>query len=368
MLSKTTIKNLVQGIQYKEPRLYDVLMALVGRLDNLEIDINDVTRVLRQSQTTSISGLIEPPGTFSYVIYPNNITISWSLVVGAAMYELRKGTDWDTADRITITNSNSAALEPLIYGTHTYLIKSLDFDGAYSDETTTGTVIIPIIPAVPITSQVIDNNVLLYWNSAISSFRITNYIVKRNGTEVGNKDGTFTTVFETLAGSYRYSIIPVDVAGNLGTESFIDVAVSEPPDYVLRANITDDFSGTKLRTIVEDNQLLCSYVVETWEAHFAARGWSCVQDQIDAGYSKYMQPTASWGKYIQTFDLGAAPLTNVIVNLTWAAENLAGTSAVTVTMEFSEDEINWTSPIQGWTAFASIVRYVRATFTFTALS
>ena len=75
--------------------------------------------------------------------------------------------------------------------------------------------------------EVIDNNVLLRWTEsaiATNQLPIKHYNVYRNNlsTLVGQKLGTFTTVFEQVGGDFEYILKPVNTAGTEGTPSLSD--------------------------------------------------------------------------------------------------------------------------------------------------
>src|SRR5690625_5733608 len=43
---------------------------------------------------------------------------------------------------------------------------------------------------------------------------------------------------------------------------------------------------------------------ESWSAHFIDNTWGSPQEQVDADYPLYAQPTVSNGKYTEVFDFG----------------------------------------------------------------
>lgn len=375
ILSTSALRSYIQGIQFSDPRLYDVLMALVARLDTQQIDIQTLQSELVAAVTGEVSDLVPAVTVFEYTLFPDYVSLTWeepestASSIDVANYEIRKGSDWSTAVRVLVTSTLSAKIDPLTVGSHTYLIKSIGSNGFYTTTTKSLTVLVPAITAVSILSNVIDNNVLLFWSAPVSSFRILHYKIKRNDVDVGTKDGTFTTYFEQVAGTYKYTVIAVDIAGNESAASDQNITVNQPPDYVLRATITDDLSGTKVRTILDldGTRLICNYVPETWEEHFVLHSWITIQDQIDAGYPYYLQPTAGTGTYTQTFDFGVI-LTNTIISLTWTTETIDGSMNISASVETSEDNITWEAPVIGTSVYAASVRYVRTTITFTANS
>lgn len=365
IISANAIRSLVQGIQFKDPQLYDVLMAIVGRLQSTDADLSQIQAQLETAVEEVSSEAIPPVIIFQYVLLQDYIQLTWSSPgESIANYEIRKGTDWDTALRILVTNTLSAVLDPTTIGTHTYLIKSIDQNGIYTSTAKSLVVIIPAIGSVSITHDVIDNNVLLYWEEPTSAFRIVHYIVKRNGTEIGFKDGTFTTIFEQAAGTNEYSIIAVDLAGNLGIESFREVEVNEPPDYVLQGTLDADFTGTATDVVIENLKLYaCIDDTETWTTHFTNGSYNTIQDIIDAGYAFWLEPAQTTAEYIEEFDFGAT-FTNIIITTDWTTEVLDDAVTITPYIDISTDGSTWDGYVSGSSLFATSVRYVRIKLSF----
>ena len=187
----------------------------------------------------------------------------------------------------------------------------------------------------------------------------------REQTLVGRQDGTFAIVFETSGGTFLYRVIPVDLAGNRGPEASISVAVRQPPDFDLIAQSLDDLSGTKVNTAIYGNRLLANInLAETWLEHFEINLWETIQEQIDAGYPIYIQPTPNIGSYERIFDFGGV-FDDVILNLSWSQNPIAGTMTVSSAMSTSIDGVTYTAPISGRSLFVESLRYVKVKITFT---
>lgn len=372
MISLTAIKAYIQGMQFSDPRLYDVLIALVDRLQVDRVDIQEIQNELVSTIEETISLLVPPVTTFNYNLLPDYLQLTWEQPVDpegetVQNYEIRKlesGLVWETGTRLIVTGTTTALLNPLTAGTHYYAIKSIGTSGNYSAAAKLVTVIVPAISAVSLTSTVIDNNVLLFWNAPTSSFRITHYELTRNGILVGTKDGTFTSYFEQIAGTYSYGIIPIDVAGNEGPESVRDVVVNQPPDYVLEDEIESTFTGTVVNGLVESNKLfVCIDNDETWEEHFTDNSNTTIQDFIDDGYDYWLEPAETTGSYTEVFDFGEI-LSNVIVNVSWAAESLKDTISVTCKLDTSEDNVTWAGQTTTTSLFVESLRYLEVELTF----
>lgn len=68
----------------------------------------------------------------------------------------------------------------------------------------------------------------------------------------------------------------------------------------------------------------------TWANHFAARGWNSPQDQINAGYSMFMQPAVWSGWYEETFDAGHR-IGEAVITI---APNIAALAGADVRVDF----------------------------------
>jgi hypothetical protein len=193
-------------------------------------------------------------------------------------------------------------------------------------------------PSAPtVTTQVIDNNVLLSWTDATQSLPVTTYQIAKGATlataqVIGTKSGLFTTVFETVAGTYTYWITGIDSAGNVGAAAGITATVNGPPDYVLHSDQFSSFGGTLANAIRDVNQVVFPVdATSSWAQHFTGNNWNSPADQVAAGFPIYAQPTVSQGYYEEVFDYGATlAATNVTVTPTLLT--LAGnpTSSVTI--------------------------------------
>lgn len=162
----------------------------------------------------------------------------------------------------------------------------------------------------PVTAQVIDNNVILYWHDAERDLPIDSYIIKRgpvfgSAAEIGTKKGQFTSVMETEAGSYTYWVVGVDTAGNIGTEASVVTYVNNPPDYVLNVDHDSTLSGTLNNAVFVGGEVILPVnTTETFSQHFTTNSWTSPQAQVTAGFPVYIQPTVSSGYYEETLDYG----------------------------------------------------------------
>lgn len=120
--------------------------------------------------------------------------------------------------------------------------------------------------------------------------------------------------------------------------------------------------------IPETGNLLVGIVnhTETWEEHFLSRGWNTIEDQINAGFPYYLQPTLEKGDYQEEHDFGIV-YSNVIVTVKFSTVIVVGQITVTTSISTSEDGVVWTTPIVATSLFVPSMRFVRVKLHLEAL-
>lgn len=368
------VDSLIRDINREDPRLAQALRLINLKLRDLNLQLNPL--FLQQSLEEIAASGLTPPATFTFSFTPRTIRFNWDPVDGAAQYEVRRGTVWETATLQFRSLSLQADIDPLLIGSYTFLIKSISSTGTYSTLSTSLTLSIPIIPAVLITAQVIDNNVLLFWNEPESSFVIDFYEVFKDGVSLGTLDGTFISRFETISGTFHYSVIAVDIAGNESVPAVIVATVTQPPDFQLFDSLQSDY-GTLTNMRHHDSTPLfgdgspLGFIIgpanttESWEDHFINNGFSNIDDQVTAGYPLYLQPILVVGSFEDVLDFGTV-LNNVIATLTYN-KFLYTVDDVTVLvqMKVSLDNITYSAYTSGSVQFFSSFRYLKLKMTFT---
>jgi len=247
------VTSLIAGTEFGDSRLYDILQLLAKDLYSLDRQINPVT-----TRSFGATGSIITPSVvtgFDGILYGNNLRLTWNASSGASAYRIRYGTDWETANELIITPGVSADIDPvvvpLIIGTHTFLIRSINSLGIESITHASFTLNIFQMTAPVISPVVIDNNVLLYWTAPTTTLNIDRYNVYKNGILIGTMKGTFEAIFETVAGIFEYGVEAVDIVGNVGLRSTVLVSVNQPPDYELQDNRVSDLLGIRVNTLRE---------------------------------------------------------------------------------------------------------------------
>lgn len=316
-------------------------------------------------------------GAFASAISGGNLSLAWSATAGAfaiAGYEVRVGATWAAGTLAQFVQASRYTELVRWGGSRVYWVAAVDVRGNYG---TPMSLAVSINAPGPVGSQradVVDNNALLYWAAPTTGdLPVDRYEVRKGaswaaGTVVGsNGNSTFTAVFEQQAGAYVYWITAFDSAGNQGTPASVTATINQPPDYILRNNFDSSFAGTRANMYLEAGALIGPVVTsETWATHFSGRAWASPQDQINAGFPLYAQPSATSGSYEEVIDYGGA-LPATIVTATLNATVLAGTVTATPTISWSADNVTYTSGGSGQAKVlaAAGFRYVKVRYDFT---
>ena len=364
---KAEVAELIATTKASDPKLHQALTLINSRLSSLYIELHPL--IARGSSTApSDTDAIDPPMNFTLVSTGATLRFTWSEVLGAFQYEIRAGLEWASATLVTRTTGLRADIDPVTYGNHTYLIKSLSLTNAYSVESSVTNITIPQIPAPVISSSVIDNNALLYWTIPASTFTIAYYILSKNGDELGRLASNFTAIFESIADFYTYMVEAVDIAGNVGTAGSITLQINQPPDFDLQDTFISALDGTKVNTYTENysgvTKLVCCQVAETWSHHFSANSWDDIGDQIAANYPIYIQPAATTGSYQEIIDYGLT-ISSIIVTIVYNITQIAGATTVVIKMAVSADNITYSSFVSGASQFYASFRYLKFKLEFT---
>ena len=324
-----------------------------------------------------ISAVIANPTASSLMLAfsGQDVTLNWSVVTGSFAidrYEIRTGASWAAGTPVAIAYTNNYAERATFGGSKTYWVAAIDVAGNVSTPvSSSATVTNPA--TVTVSSEVIDNNVLLRWTDATASLPVVRYEIRKGatfagGTVIGVESNTrFSAFFEQVGGTYTYWVQATDSAGNVSVAASVAVLVAQPPDYVLRLDFNSTFSGTKTNCFLQDGNLFaCVDTTETFAAHFTTRSWAGPSAQISAGYPLYFQPSLTTGSYEETIDYGAVlPATGIAATIGYVVES----GSVTITPKISVKTLvgdPWTDYAGQAQIVASNFRYVKITYDFTS--
>jgi hypothetical protein len=305
---------------------------------------------------------------FAATVVSDGVLLTWDANqdVALAEYEVHAGgANWAASTYVGNSRTTQLKVSPQSSGTNTWWIKALNYNQIYSVNGVSCTLNVSGANAPIVTQQVVDNNVLLYWTQPASAQLISTYEIRRGATYgsstlIGNKSGLFTTVFETLAGTYTYWVTAIDIGGNYGTPGSVSAAVNQPPDYVLNTNLVSTFAGNVTLNNAEISQntvVLPVNLTETFAQHFTVgHTWAGPDAQIAAGYPVFAQPALSTGYYEEWWDLGST-LAASKITLALNSQIAAGAPVTTPTISVSN-----TSGVAGYTDYAGVTAVYATSF------
>lgn len=296
-----------------------------------------------------------------------------------ARYEVRYGATYGSSTLVGYVDVTAFRTLANWSGSRTWWVTAIDVAGTASIPASVEVVV--TAPSAPsITPEVIDNNVLLRWTDATQTLPLKHYELRRGtafagATVIGTVQARFSVVFESSGATVTYWIVGVDSAGNYGVEKSVTVTVSQPPDFILYDQLTSDYSGTKTNCIINPdngNLLVAMNTTETFEEHFqyangGSPSWTTPQDQIDAGFPIYIEPSKTTGQYVEVIDYGTTiPSTSISVSL--GSLDIAGSVTVTPTISVAPDgsPTEWTDYAGVWQTYATAFRYVKITLDFSS--
>lgn len=349
---------------HRAPGNHTYWIAARDLMGNLSVNPTSTVAAVTAASAPAVSA------TFS----GGNCVLTWTPPASGSFavveYEGRYGADWASGVSLGKFKGTTHTLLAQWAGARNFWIAAYDLLGNVGAAGSVTAVVTPAAAPV-LTSQGIDNNVLLYWSQVQGTLPTITYELRRGATWagatlIGTKSGGFTTIFETASGSYTYWVAAVDSAGNYGTPASVAATVSQPPDYVLKTNYFSALAGTKSKLLLEDGSYLGPVdTTETFADHFTTRSWAGPADQIAAGYPIYAQPNASPAYYEETLDYGAV-LASSKVTITANVQAVTGTVTPTCTISVSPDNSAWTDYTNVWEVYATNFRYVKVRVTLTA--
>lgn len=332
------------------------------------IDTSGNYSTVASETIVTISAALAPAVTFS-IVGPD-VRFVWGAVTGLfeiKEYEIRYGASFSTATVETTITGTAYTRRVSWSGLRKYWIAARDVAGNLGTPYDVDINIATASAPTSITSEVVTNNVFLRWQAPttatlpIDRYEIRKGAVFSSATIVGSASATFCALFEQTGGNFTYWVVAIDTAGNQGTPAAINVIVDDPPNFTLIRNETIDLTtGTFSSTLVDENELLIARSrTETFEGHFTSRSWTTIQDQINAGYSYFIQPTLTKGSWTKTIDLGTT-ITGALVTISYVARDIIGTTTLYPRVGYSADNVSFTE-LDATQIYGSSFRYVRIT-------
>lgn len=333
---------------------YSLISTVVNFTVNTVPNINDVTYSYSDTALTSAT-----------------VTLNWLDVTTSQFdvdyYEL----SYD--DIVRTVKANTITIPADWLGDKIFTVKTVDIHGnkssGYSE------VITKVAPNPPtdVRTQVVDNTVMLYWTLPIrTSLPIDHILIKRGAswdtaTVLGDKKGEFTTINESIGGNFTYWLSAVDTEGVQSIPVSTTTLVSEPPDFVFHGEFNSLFTGVKSSASFDGTILaLPVNTSETFTDHFTTRSWNTPEDQVNAGYPIFIQPSGDTGYYEEVFDFGQ-PLASSRVLLTYNGTAVAGSPVIVPRISLSLDNSTYVDYNGVTDVFGLNFRYVKIRITATSV-
>ena len=343
----------IQVFAKSNPPLYDVLRALVNEQVGLEAEVSVLSTI--GSRIVTVPDL---DVSFGYTVDRTGIDLYWTIKT-TYYYELRYGEDWDSATRIAVTPANIHRVLPLTIGTHKFLLRDVNQEGGYGANIEEINIIIPNLGPFVVEPKVLNNNVFLTWTKPESIFDIHNYIVSRDGVEIGTSESLFHALFELSGGTYTYSVTPVDIAGNRGETVSLEVMLTPPSDYQFDDTMIDlldvpNTNRTLVNADISERRVRLPIVIETWNQHFEKLSYDTIQEFVDNGYGAWLEPYGTEGSYTYRFDFGSVH-DNRFVRSDF---DYIGDITRRLEIRASEDAVTWTDWAVASNNFFDKLRYI----------
>jgi predicted phage tail protein len=338
----------------------------------------DTSGTYSTNATPTSIAITSANGATTFASFGNDsLILGWTPVSGSlstSYYELRYGTTstaWEAATPLGTVQGTTYSIKASWVGTRRFFIAAVDIKGNYGAVATYDAVVAaPLQPSI--TQQVVDNNVLLQWGDTKQTLPVIYYELRKGATwdtavVIGTKQGRFTSVFETVSGTYVYWLAGVDSAGNYGTPGSVSAQVNQPPDYILKLNFNSTFTGTGTNVVAQGGNLFASVnTTETWQSHFTSRGWTTLQNQVSAGFAYYALPSQTSGQYYEDIDYGTV-LAGTKVSATLTSSAVIGSMVMTPSIKTKRLSTDAWTTFSGVTSiYATNFRYVRVQYDFSS--
>ena len=193
-----------------------------------------------------------------------------------------------------------------------YFVRAIDINGNNGDLASVTFTVAPPSAVTQLTTEVVDNNVLLRWQESVvgvDQLPIKHYNIYRDDLSdlVGQKLGTFTSVFEQTGGQREYILQPVNTANNTGALNSETAEVNEPPDFVLTQDFISSFNGSIVNGFVESGGLFfCIDTDRTWRQHFDPNNNDTNRRfNVNGANNIYALPSENTGSYEEIIDTEA---------------------------------------------------------------
>src|SRR6187402_321666 len=364
------INTLLQQVREVDPSLADVLLKMAEEIERLAAVVDPKPTVPKRSTAPPVP-LPLPVITASFELTRTNVILRWvPPTTGFLLYEVRRGSVWESATRLLSTGNSQVALDPTPVGTTPFLIKSINSAGDYSTDACAINVIVPPIGTFAITGLAIGNAVTLTWTIPESVCTVNFFTVYRDASPISAQlRGTFFAIQEKAGGKITYGVQAEDIAGNKSPFVYTTIDVAPPEDYEIQTTWVSTFGGAITNGLLRDGVIYYNLnVFQTIEEHFNNPKFTIgpttsPQTQINAGFPLWIQPTEATGEYYEYHDFNFE-FTNTIISIDWLFENIVPSFTFGTSTRYAANDSGWSAAFTTPTIFAPKARHVDVKFTF----
>ena len=113
MANENAVRNLIRVDDKENPTLFRALQLMIDDLYRINEAVFPTNPDRGEDQTGSGAGILPAVENFIGLAYPDNLRLDWDMLKGAFHYQIKIGTDWDSAKPILITASDVANIDPV---------------------------------------------------------------------------------------------------------------------------------------------------------------------------------------------------------------------------------------------------------------
>lgn len=161
-------------------------------------------------------------------------------------FELRVGgTNWETATFVARLKSTSFFTKANVSGNLTYHLKAVDTSGTYSTVAASIVVVIPLPSTASVTAFISGQDMVMGWTAVAGAFAISYYEIRMGDTYADSvlleqsKTIGYTQYID-FGGQRTLWVAAVDVAGNKGTATNVQLTVLVPLPVIITAQVIDN--------------------------------------------------------------------------------------------------------------------------------
>jgi len=215
--------------------LSEVQTGEVYEIQARAISIYNLVGLWSESVYQEVIGELEPPDDVTGLVASQTkygVKIKWDGVddVDLRDYEIRVGSSWDTATVLNHINATEWVWEIQGSGTYKIWVAARDFAGIYSENPVSYEIEV-IGPSEISLSYYFDGpNVVLEWDRSVSLFAVEDYEIELDNEIYTASMTTSFSLRASWSGNKTINVTPIDIAGNRGPTSSVDVLVVDPTE------------------------------------------------------------------------------------------------------------------------------------------